>query len=122
MIGSLMEIIVYAKDMEAQVRFYRDVLGFAVTFPAGKADYSEEFWVTFDTGACVLALHGGGAQDFGANAPKFVFEVEDIQAAHQMLLDAGVKINDVREAAPGVQVADAWDPEGNAFSIEAHAH
>ena len=122
MIGRLMEVIVYAKDMDAQVRFYRDVLGFEVTYPAGKDDYSEEFWVTLDTGACVLALHGGGTQDFGDNAPKFVFEVEDIQAAHQMLQEAGVKINEVREAAPGVQVADAWDPEGNAFSIEVHEH
>ena len=35
MIQGLHELILYVKDMEAQVKFYRDVLGLAVVYPAG---------------------------------------------------------------------------------------
>lgn len=73
LIGSLCEIILYASDMNAQVAFYRDALGLSVSYPAGLDDYSDQFWVTFETGSCVLALHGGGEKDFGKSAPKFVF-------------------------------------------------
>jgi hypothetical protein len=75
-------------------------------------------WVTFDTGVCTLALHGGGKRDFGPDAPKFVFEVEKIEEVRQVLLDRGVPMGPLRGAAPGVWVCDGQDPEGNNFSIE----
>lgn len=76
--------------------------------------------MTLNTGACVLALHGGGQKRLGADAPKLVFGVDDIQAARIELVKRGVKIGDVRSAAPGVWVCDGEDPEGNKFSIESH--
>lgn len=120
MIGELMEVILYVQDMDKQVRFYRDTLGFRVNYPAGLADYSGEFWVTMQTGACLLALHAGGQGRLGADAPKLVFRVQDVPAARQMLMDKGVTVGETRSAAPSVWVADAGDPEGNAFSIESH--
>jgi hypothetical protein len=75
-------------------------------------------WVTFDTGICTLALHGGGKRDFGPDAPKFVFEVEKIEEVRQELLDRGVLMGSLRRAAPGVLVCDGQDPDGNKFSIE----
>lgn len=118
MIGELMEVIVYAEDMDAQVRFYRDVLGLTVAFPAGLESYSEQFWVTLNTGACTLALHGGGKRDFGTNAPKFVFRVTNIEEVRATLRAQGVQMGEIRQPAPGVWVADGADPEGNLFSIE----
>ena len=56
----LCEVILYVEDMHAQVRFYRDVLGLRHHHPQGIDDFSGEYWVTFDTGSCTLALHGGG--------------------------------------------------------------
>jgi predicted enzyme related to lactoylglutathione lyase len=120
MIGELMEVILYVEDMNKQVGFYRDVLGFAVEYPEGLDDYGKEFWVTMRTGACVLALHAGGQKRFGVDAPKIVFRVADVPKARQLLADKGVEIGEVRSAAPGVWVADAKDAEGNSFSIEAH--
>ncbi|QDG51781.1 hypothetical protein FIV42_13805 [Persicimonas caeni] len=117
-LGPLSEIILYVEDMESQVAFYRDVLGLAVTYPAECDSYADQHWVTFDTGACSLALHGGGSQSQGKDAPKFVFDVDDIAEARQELLDHGVRVGEVRSPAPGVDVVDARDPEGNAFSIE----
>lgn len=117
-IGRLSEIILYVTDMEAQVRFYRDVMGLAVSYPTGLESYAGEFWVTFDSGPCVLALHGGGRGRIGEDTPKIVFAVEDIVAARATLVARGVRMEQMREAAPGVRVVDGRDPEGHPFSIE----
>ena len=117
-IGHLSEIILYVQDMQAQVQFYRDVLGLDVTYPQDRDSYADEFWVTFATGACTLALHGGASGDRGKHAPKFVFDVDDVATARTDLIERGVTVGEVRSPAPGVEVADARDPEGNAFSIE----
>jgi predicted enzyme related to lactoylglutathione lyase len=119
-IGELMEIIIYVEDMNRQVSFYRDQLGFKVVNAPETADYGKEFWVEFDTGSCTLALHAGGKKRFGADAPKFVFRVQDILAARQELHNQQVEMGEIRSAAPGVWVCDGADPEGNKFSIESH--
>jgi len=117
-IGPLIEVIVYVADMDSQVRFYRDTLGLAVAYPQDLPDYGEQMWVTFETGTCSLALHGGGQGHQGADAPKIVFQVEDVSATRQALINQGVRLGEMRTAAPGILVCDGKDPEGNAFSIE----
>ena len=119
-IGDLMEIIIYVEDMNRQVSFYRDQLGFKVVTPQESGDYRKEFWVELDTGLCSLALHAGGKKRFGEDAPKFVFRVQDILAARMQLINQQVEMGEIRSAAPGVWVCDGADPEGNKFSIESH--
>ena len=119
-IGEIMEVILYVEDMNGQVSFYKDKFGFEIKNPTGLDDYSSEFWVELDTGNYSLALHAGGKRRFGADAPKFVFRVEDILAARQLLLDQEVEMGEIRSAAPGIWVCDGVDPEGNKFSIESH--
>jgi predicted enzyme related to lactoylglutathione lyase len=119
-IGQIIEVILYVEDMSAQVSFYRDKFGFEIKNSQGLDDYSNEFWVELDTGNCSLALHAGGKRRFGADAPKFVFRVDDILAVRQLLIDQEVEIGEVRSAAPGIWVCDGVDPEGNKFSIESH--
>jgi predicted enzyme related to lactoylglutathione lyase len=113
----LIEIILYAKDMNKMVQFYKDVLDLPLSIP-GKADYAKESWVTFQTGGCTLAIHSGGNGNTGSDSPKIVFQVDDIKSARFQLLQASVAVSDIRSPAPGVQVCDAKDPEGNPFSIE----
>jgi catechol 2,3-dioxygenase-like lactoylglutathione lyase family enzyme len=113
----LIEVILYAKDMNKMVQFYRDVLDLPLNNP-GIRDYSNESWVPFQTGNCSLALHSGGNGNIGSDAPKIVFQVEDIKSARFQLLQASVAVSDIRSPAPGRQVCDAKDPEGNPFSIE----
>ena len=119
-LGELMEVILYVEDMNAQVSFYRDKLGLNVKSPQDTEDYSEVFWVELDSGPCTLALHAGGKRRFGEDAPKFVFNVGDILAVRQALVDQDIPMDEVRSAAPGVWVCDGVDPEGNKFSIESH--
>ncbi len=121
LMGELMEVIVHVKDMNSQVSFYRDTLGLRVSYPAGLQDYSKEGWVTLETGRCVLALHDGGRTRLSESpSHRIVFRTQDIQAARNQLLRKGVHAGEIRSPAPGVQVFDARDPEGNVFSIESH--
>jgi catechol 2,3-dioxygenase-like lactoylglutathione lyase family enzyme len=119
--SGLIEVIVYVRDMPRAVEFYRDILGLRVTYPAGPADYGAEHWVTLDTGACTLALHAGGQGQAGADAPKIVFQVAEVESAREALVARGVTLGPVRQAAPGVRVCDGRDPDGNPFSLEARA-
>jgi catechol 2,3-dioxygenase-like lactoylglutathione lyase family enzyme len=118
MADELMEVILYVRDMEAQVSFYRGVLGIPVKEPAAVQDFSELSWVELDTGSCTLALHSGGQGRFGTDAPKVVFRVSDVAASRARLLQDGVMMGDVRSPRPGIHVCDGRDPEGNRFSIE----
>jgi catechol 2,3-dioxygenase-like lactoylglutathione lyase family enzyme len=113
----LIEVILYVKDMNKMVRFYRDVLDLPLTNLAA-SDHTNENWITFESGNCLLALHSGGKGNIGTDAPKIVFRVQDIKSARFQLLESGVTAGEIRSPAPGFSVCDAKDPEGNLFSIE----
>lgn len=118
--NGLIEVILYVQDMASQVAFYKDSFGLEVLFPSHVDDFSEQSWVTLDTGQCLLALHAGGRGRLSADAPKIVFGVQDILSVREHLLARGVEIGEVRSPAPGVWVCDGKDPEGNPYSIESH--
>ena len=116
--GPIIEIIVYVRDMDAQVRFYRDKLELPLSYPPDLDSYQDQDWVTFDVGECTLALHSGGEGGLSLDAPKFVFQVADVVTTRETLLGRGVVLGEVRVPSPGVYVSDGVDPEGNKFSIE----
>jgi catechol 2,3-dioxygenase-like lactoylglutathione lyase family enzyme len=116
------ELILYIKDMQAAVAFYRDTLGLSIAYPAGLPDYSNEHWVTFQTGNCTLALHGGASGEKGPQQPRFGFFVDDIHSVRSELISRGVDCGEVRTAAPGIYVCDCKDTEHNGFFIEQHDH
>lgn len=120
LLNRLMEVILYVQDMNTEVEFYSNKLGFKISYPQGVDDYADQMWVTLNTGLCTLALHGGGKRRHGADSPKIVFQADNILAAREELIQKGVELGDVRSAAPGVWVCDGADPEGNKFSIESH--
>ena len=107
----LVEVIVYVRDMERAVAFYRDVLGLEL-------DFESPYWTTFQTGACTFALHKSDRRDHGTAEPDPTFRVADVEAERQRLAEAGVEITGIRDPSPGVRVFDAFDPEGNRFSLE----
>lgn len=117
-VGDLIEVILYVQDMNSQVSFYRDLLGLRVKEPQGVQDFDDLYWVELDTGSCTLALHAGGHRRLGEDAAKIVFHVADVAEIRSELLQQGVPMGEIRSPAPGVQVCDGIDPEGNRFSIE----
>jgi catechol 2,3-dioxygenase-like lactoylglutathione lyase family enzyme len=106
---------VVADDLEAQRRFYRDVLGLP------ELEASED-WVEFDMGSGrkleVLARNPDVAQ-YAARGYKVGFTVEDIRAAADELVARGVER--VSEIEGGPESGQYWcyfrDGEGNLFEI-----
>jgi catechol 2,3-dioxygenase-like lactoylglutathione lyase family enzyme len=117
-VHGLEEVILYVENMNGQVAFYRDVLGLPVVEPQNAESFDQVYWVELAAGPCRLALHGGGQCRFGPDAPKLVFGVPHVAAAREALIARGVSMGEVRSPAPGVEVCDGIDPEGNKFSIE----
>ena len=108
----LVEVVLYVRDMDTSIRFYRDILGLAV------GDQSPG-WTTFRTGACVLALHAVERRELGTAEPDPTFLVDDATVERNRLLGAGVEVSEIREPVAGTRVFDARDPDGNRFSLEA---
>jgi len=116
-IQSLSKIIVYVKDMNKQVSFYRDLLGLEVRELESFNDYSDHIWVEWETGECSLVFHFDPQKQLGKDRPKLAFKVADLGAAHQALTKQGVELSQINSRSGGIQVADGCDPEGNPFSI-----
>jgi len=114
----LFRVILYVQDMATQVAFYRDMLGLTVKVPPGLDDYSEQYWVEFDTGATTLVLHGGGQKRIGEDAANITFYSDDLEVKRAELIARGVKLDEIRSPVPGSYVTDGFDPEGNRFSIQ----
>lgn len=112
MLGPLTAAIVHVDDMKAQTAFYRDVLGL-------EPQIESEWWTTFSTGACTLALHAGGR--IGAANVRPNFSVDSLDDVLETLQARGVEPSAVREPTPGTRVADVRDPEGNILSLEERA-
>lgn len=111
-------VILFVKDLNREVAFYRDVLGLEVEHPRDTEDYSKAGWVELDAGGCVLALHDGGQGRIGEDAPTVTFLVDDLEAARQSVVDKGVPMGKIEEIAPGVFISSGTDPEGFGFTLE----
>ncbi len=122
MIEGLSEVILYVKDMDSQVGFYRDVLHLKVAYPAGAQSFKGQKSVLLDSGGgCQLALRSCSKRQAAAESPHFVFSVGDIRASREVLSLMGVPVGEIREIAPGVELLEAIDPEGNAFGLQHRA-
>lgn len=119
-VGRLFRVILYVQDMQRMVEFYRDVLRLPLCAPRPKTDYSDDYWVEFAAGSCAIVLHGGGQMRLGEDTPKLAFRVADIESTRATLIRRGVDMGEIRSPAPGVRVADGFDPEGHPFSIDCH--
>jgi catechol 2,3-dioxygenase-like lactoylglutathione lyase family enzyme len=110
------QIILYIKNMNSEVRFYRDILGLPIRFPQGLADYSDEMWVEFDLGEHSLALHGG-ADSQPDDQHEVVFWVENVARTREMIITAGIQMNEIRDLEDGFPIAEGRDPDGHRFAI-----
>lgn len=111
-------VILYVQDINDEVAFYRDKLGLKVVYPEKADDYRKAGgWVELDAGGVVLALHDGAHGHVGEEAPKITFEVDDLERARQELVDQGVKMEGIREIAPGSWICAGEDPEGFRFFL-----
>lgn len=114
--NSLIEIILYVKNMNAEVRFYRDVLGLQLRYPKGLEDYSDEMWVEFSVGNSTLALHGGAGSE-PQDDHEIVFMVDNVAQAREMIIESGIEMGEIRPLENGSPISEGRDPDGHRFSI-----
>ena len=115
--GDLYQVILVANSVGRLTNFYRDALGFSVTFPDSSEDLAREAWVTLDSGSCQLAIHGGGEVRTSGSVILSI-RVDDLDFAVFDLKEKGFDIEPIYEVAPGVKSAKMRDPEGNRLSLE----
>ena len=106
---------VVAEDLEAQRRFYRDVLGFR------EVEATEEY-VQFEMGerrTFELMARDPATPQYATRRYQVGFEVEDIRAAREELIGRGIE--PVSEIDGSDEAGSLWtyfrDPEGNVFEI-----
>jgi predicted enzyme related to lactoylglutathione lyase len=98
-------------DVPGAIAFYRDVVGLT------PSDTLSDHWAEFNVGSVTFGIGNGEplgmkpGTSFGA-----VFEVDDINAERERLLEAGVEPSEVHESPVCFSVFFA-DPEGNKLGI-----
>jgi lactoylglutathione lyase len=103
-------------DQDAALRFYVDVLGFAMLRDLRKPDGGR--WIELAPGdASVVLTLEPAAPDVTRGSIGIRFMTDDADAAHRALTTAGVETDEILRW-PGVPAMFAFrDPDGNAFSI-----
>ncbi|MBK8549728.1 MAG: VOC family protein [Ignavibacteria bacterium] len=112
MIGEIIRIILFVKDVKKSAEFYRDILGFKII---GKIDTE---WTEIDCRSCNIALHKSSdrpvtKKDTGV---KIVFAVKDVIKAKALIEKRGCKMGKVVEFGK-IKFCDGKDPDGNKFQI-----
>lgn len=114
----------YTNDIEAGIRFYRDLLGFVETFRTpteGVPEHVElrlnEFMIGLGTVGAAERVHGVNALP-GSPAMVLVVWTDDVDAAHDRLVAAGVTvIQPPHDTGNNNRNALLRDPDGNLVEI-----
>ena len=103
--------MVLVQDMDRALRFYRDTLGFTVTF-------EEEDWALFAENVGLMVSPEPLPQDnFNLNAVMITLNVPDAHAAYHELIDHGVAFLVGPTDVGGAIIASFRDTEGNVLQL-----
>jgi catechol 2,3-dioxygenase-like lactoylglutathione lyase family enzyme len=116
----LSSTMIFAKDMQRMIAFYRDGIGLRLL-----EEKSQEGWAELDAGAVMLVLHAvpaAIAKDIEVTSPpkirettpiKLIFRTADVAQARAHLIEHGAVMFEPRSWG----ACDGLDPEGNVFQI-----
>jgi len=111
MINEMAFVAYSVRDVPAATAFYRDIIGLK------PGDSFGEHWVEFDVGGVAFGI--GNGEPLGiipGTSFSATFEVADVAAERQRLLDLGVPVTEIHDS-PVCFSAFVTDPEGNRFGI-----
>ena len=115
-LGPIGQIAIRVADLPRAVAFYRDVLGLRHLFDAGPR------LSFFDCGGVRLMLSPAEEPEFDHAASVLYYRVGDIEAAHQALLQRGVRFRDTPHLIARLPDHELWmaflqDSEGNTLGL-----
>jgi len=113
MIRRINPILLFVRDFDRSLRFYRDALRLKVH---SLEDVHEEY-ASFRVGDILFAIHGGHRRS--TRGPVALhFEVADCRAAYRDLRQKGVRFTRLPEKMPwGSVTATFRDPDGNQLEL-----
>jgi predicted enzyme related to lactoylglutathione lyase len=114
-ITSLGQIAINVRDLERATAFYRDVLGLPLLFTAANLAF-------FDCAGVRLMLGRAETPELDHPSSILYFRVPEINAAHQRLLERGVRFLAAPRVIAPMPAYDLWmawfhDSEGNIMQL-----
>ena len=114
-INQIGQIAINVHDTNRAVAFYRDTLGLTHLFTAGQLAF-------FDCGGIRLMLSPPDKPEFDHPSSILYFKVDDIQSAHQQLVQKNVKMEDKPHLVARMPDHELWlnafrDSENNLMCL-----
>jgi len=114
MFKSLKRITYKASDLAGAKKWYMDVLNVQPLFDT-------PFAIIFKVGDCTLSLSkANGPTQNGAEGIETYWEVEDIDASYQKLIELGAKVHTPIKDVLNIRIAKVIDPFGNVVGISGY--
>ena len=104
-------IILFIKDMQAAIAYYRDILGL---HPDEEQPFPANSFFRFNTGQCKLCLHKAGKPNGGRQ--KIVFHVESVNDVHRNLEAKGLQLRPLKNE-DGQAIFDIRAPKEIGFGF-----
>lgn len=111
MVKDLAFVAYSVRDVPTAEAFYRDVIGLQ------PGDRFGDHWIEFNLGNTTFGIGNGESLGFKpGESTGATFEVDDLVAMRQRLIDHNVDVSEISEF-PACSACFAADPEGNRFGL-----
>ena len=105
--------ILYCRNWNDTVKFYRDVLKLGVNH---RAEWLVEFQLIDNTFLSIANAAGTSIKSSNGDGITLSFQVEDIDAAHRQLHEIGLKTSPIKPIW-GARAFYIFDPEGHRIEL-----
>ncbi|MGE0171381.1 MAG: VOC family protein [Oligoflexales bacterium] len=113
MIGKIVNVMMWSKDLERTRTWYKEKLGFRPTYHA-----PGEFLAMYSDSMGAINFHATKDAAQIGNGPLPYFAVEDIEKTCAWLEQKGVKVNPIQQVSDSPKHTWFWDCEGNVLGIQ----
>jgi catechol 2,3-dioxygenase-like lactoylglutathione lyase family enzyme len=113
--GSIKRIntILYCRNWQTTVKFYRDVLKLGVNY---ETEWLVEFRLVDNTYLSIANAADTSIQSSNGDGITLSFQVETVDVAHRQLRDIGIKIGSIKPIW-GARAFYIFDPEGHRIEL-----
>ena len=105
--------ILYCRDWENTVKFYRDVLKLMVNY---KTEWLVEFQLVDNTYLSIANAVGTSIQSSNGDGITLSFQVETVDVVHRQLREIGVETGPIKPIW-GARAFYIFDPEGHRIEL-----